>query len=204
MASRAACRIPPFFIFKNIRRRRARGRSSSKVWQRRAFRVFRRRAIWSLLENNRRPALSELPGRVHCARCAGRLAGLARRLSRQAYTGSECAERLDAIGCRPGAIGPSLPRAPPSSGAKRSSCPIRRLKREILRRRLRAFQGCPIAFEAFAARIFQMHDQRVIVDEITRHRSMAAAMRSGGICLGSATIRSMPSSRSRRNATARP
>jgi hypothetical protein len=30
------------------------------------------------------------------------------------------------------------------------------------------FKDAPIAFEAFAARIFQMHDQRVIVDEITR------------------------------------
>jgi hypothetical protein len=30
------------------------------------------------------------------------------------------------------------------------------------------FKGAPHAFEAFAARIFQMHDQRVIIDEITR------------------------------------
>ncbi len=30
------------------------------------------------------------------------------------------------------------------------------------------FDGAPRAFEAFAARIFQMHDQRVIIDEITR------------------------------------
>jgi hypothetical protein len=30
------------------------------------------------------------------------------------------------------------------------------------------FKYVPVAFEAFAARVFQMHDQRVIVDEITR------------------------------------
>ena len=30
------------------------------------------------------------------------------------------------------------------------------------------FQDAPRAFEAFAARVFQMHDQRVIIDEITR------------------------------------
>lgn len=30
------------------------------------------------------------------------------------------------------------------------------------------FKDAPIAFESFAARVFQMHDQRVIVDEITR------------------------------------
>jgi hypothetical protein len=28
--------------------------------------------------------------------------------------------------------------------------------------------NAPVAFEAFAARVFQMHDQRVIIDEITR------------------------------------
>lgn len=30
------------------------------------------------------------------------------------------------------------------------------------------FDGAPTVFEAFAARVFQMHDQRVIIDEITR------------------------------------
>jgi hypothetical protein len=30
------------------------------------------------------------------------------------------------------------------------------------------FQDAPIAFEAFAARVYQMTDQRVIIDEITR------------------------------------
>ena len=30
------------------------------------------------------------------------------------------------------------------------------------------FKGAPYTFEAFAARLFQMHDQRVIIDEITR------------------------------------
>lgn len=30
------------------------------------------------------------------------------------------------------------------------------------------FKETPIAFEAFAARVFQLHDQRVIIDEITR------------------------------------
>lgn len=41
-------------------------------------------------------------------------------------------------------------------------------KREILAAVYNHFREAPIAFEAFAARIFQMHDQRVIVDEITR------------------------------------
>jgi hypothetical protein len=30
------------------------------------------------------------------------------------------------------------------------------------------FKDAPLAFEAFAARVFQMHDSRVIIDEITR------------------------------------
>ena len=30
------------------------------------------------------------------------------------------------------------------------------------------FKDAPRAFEAFAARVFQMHDQRVVIDEITR------------------------------------
>jgi hypothetical protein len=45
----------------------------------------------------------------------------------------------------------------------------------MLSRRLRIQQrgnllleDAPVAFEAFAARIFRMHDQRVIIDEITR------------------------------------
>jgi hypothetical protein len=41
-------------------------------------------------------------------------------------------------------------------------------KRSILEAVWRHFMDAPVAFEAFAARIFQMHDQRVIVDEITR------------------------------------
>lgn len=39
---------------------------------------------------------------------------------------------------------------------------------EILRAVWMHFRGAPIAFEAFAAHVFQMHDSRVIVDEITR------------------------------------
>jgi hypothetical protein len=42
------------------------------------------------------------------------------------------------------------------------------LKIEILKRVWLHFKGIPIAFEAFAARIYQMTDQRVIIDEITR------------------------------------
>jgi len=42
------------------------------------------------------------------------------------------------------------------------------LKRELLGAVYDHFKDAPVAFEAFAARIFQMHDQRVIVDEITR------------------------------------
>ncbi len=38
----------------------------------------------------------------------------------------------------------------------------------ILRTVWRHFKDAPVAFEAFAARIFQMHDPRVIIDEITR------------------------------------
>lgn len=42
------------------------------------------------------------------------------------------------------------------------------LKRELVGVVYDHFKEAPIAFEAFAARIFQMHDQRVIIDEITR------------------------------------
>lgn len=42
------------------------------------------------------------------------------------------------------------------------------LKRELLGVVYDHFKESPVAFEAFAARIFQMHDQRVIIDEITR------------------------------------
>lgn len=42
------------------------------------------------------------------------------------------------------------------------------LKIEILNRVWQHFKDIPIAFEAFAARIYQMTDQRVIIDEITR------------------------------------
>jgi hypothetical protein len=41
-------------------------------------------------------------------------------------------------------------------------------KIEILYSVWRYFQEAPIAFEAFAARLFQMHDPKVIIDEITR------------------------------------
>ncbi|WP_315783150.1 restriction endonuclease [Bradyrhizobium sp. SZCCHNPS1003] len=42
------------------------------------------------------------------------------------------------------------------------------LKRELLGVIYEHFKEAPVAFEAFAARVFQMHDQRVIIDEITR------------------------------------
>lgn len=42
------------------------------------------------------------------------------------------------------------------------------LKAAILETVWEHFKGAPRAFEAFAARLFQMHDQRVIIDEITR------------------------------------
>ncbi len=42
------------------------------------------------------------------------------------------------------------------------------LKAEVLRRVWQHFKDTPKAFEAFAARIYQMTDSRVIVDEITR------------------------------------
>jgi hypothetical protein len=41
-------------------------------------------------------------------------------------------------------------------------------KADILRAVFEYFEQAPIAFEAFAARVFQMHDPRVIVDTITR------------------------------------
>jgi hypothetical protein len=41
-------------------------------------------------------------------------------------------------------------------------------KSAILRAIWNHFRMTPIAFEAFAARLFQMHDSRVIIDEITR------------------------------------
>ena len=41
-------------------------------------------------------------------------------------------------------------------------------KTEILETVWLYFKEAPCAFEAFAARLFQMHDQRVIIDEITR------------------------------------
>lgn len=41
-------------------------------------------------------------------------------------------------------------------------------KIEILYAVWRYFQEAPIAFEGFAARLFQMHDPKVIIDEITR------------------------------------
>jgi hypothetical protein len=41
-------------------------------------------------------------------------------------------------------------------------------KKAILRAVFEYFEEAPIAFEAFAARVFQMHDPRVIIDTITR------------------------------------
>jgi hypothetical protein len=42
------------------------------------------------------------------------------------------------------------------------------LKRQLLGTVYNHFKDAPVAFEAFAARIFSMHDPRVIIDEITR------------------------------------
>jgi hypothetical protein len=42
------------------------------------------------------------------------------------------------------------------------------IKKTILRAVFEYFEEAPIAFEAFAARVFQMHDPRVIIDTITR------------------------------------
>jgi hypothetical protein len=42
------------------------------------------------------------------------------------------------------------------------------IKKAILRTVFEYFEQAPIAFEAFAARVFQMHDPRVIIDTITR------------------------------------
>ena len=42
------------------------------------------------------------------------------------------------------------------------------VKTTILKTIWQHFKDAPRAFEAFAARLFQMHDQRVIIDEITR------------------------------------
>src|SRR6202008_3712815 len=41
-------------------------------------------------------------------------------------------------------------------------------KREVLGAVYEHFKDSPVAFEAFAAHVFQMHDERVIIDEITR------------------------------------
>jgi Restriction endonuclease AspBHI N-terminal/Restriction endonuclease len=46
--------------------------------------------------------------------------------------------------------------------------PGSRLKAAVLWTVFEHFKDAPVAFEAFAARIFQMHDSRVIIDEITR------------------------------------
>jgi hypothetical protein len=42
------------------------------------------------------------------------------------------------------------------------------LKRELLEAVYDHFKDASVAFKAFAARIFRMDDQRVIIDEITR------------------------------------
>jgi len=42
------------------------------------------------------------------------------------------------------------------------------LKASVLREVWRHFEANPVAFESFAARIYQMSDQRVIIDEVTR------------------------------------
>ena len=47
--------------------------------------------------------------------------------------------------------------------------PDDKLRRSILQTICQHFDGNPYAFEGFAARIYQMHDQRVIIDKITQH-----------------------------------
>ncbi|MGV1989995.1 restriction endonuclease [Agrobacterium sp. 22-221-1] len=49
-----------------------------------------------------------------------------------------------------------------------SQLPETPLKASILETIWKHFAAAPIAFEAFAARIFQMYDPRVVIDEITR------------------------------------
>ena len=51
---------------------------------------------------------------------------------------------------------------------KEAQTPDSLVKTEILKVVWNHFKEAPIAFEAFAAALFQMHDQRVIIDEITR------------------------------------
>lgn len=52
--------------------------------------------------------------------------------------------------------------------SQQSQLPDTEEKRGILEAVWRHFVDAPARFEAFAARIFQMHDQRVIIDQITR------------------------------------
>lgn len=46
--------------------------------------------------------------------------------------------------------------------------PVSQAKISILETVWEHFKDAPLAFEAFAARVFQMHDQRVIIDNVTR------------------------------------
>jgi hypothetical protein len=52
--------------------------------------------------------------------------------------------------------------------SQQAQTPNAHAKLEILKTVWNHFKETPVAFEAFAARIFQMHDPRAIVDEITR------------------------------------
>ena len=73
------------------------------------------------------------------------------------------------------------------------------VKAAILKTVWEHFRNTPRAFEAFSARLFQMHDQRTIIDEITRLLSMEGETLSADIFLASVTTRSMRSFRSKRN-----
>ena len=73
-------------------------------------------------------------------------------------------------------------------------------KTAILRVVFEYFEQAPIAFEAFAARVFQMHDPRVIIDTITRGSVDGGRDAIGRIFLAFATIRSTRNSRSKLNA----
>ena len=73
-------------------------------------------------------------------------------------------------------------------------------KTAILRVVFEYFEQAPIAFEAFAARVFQMHDPRVIIDTITRGSVDGGRDAIGRYLLGLWMIRSTPNFRLKPNA----
>jgi len=64
------------------------------------------------------------------------------------------------------------------------------IKIEILSTVHARFATSPVAFESFAARIFQMHDRRVIIDQITQASVDGGRDAIGRYLLASTTIRS--------------